>query len=224
MKRLRQGLIGLLGLALIGAVVGEEAARRSIQQRYHAAVATQQQLEAQFKDTLANYERLTNDLAQERWRSNQLTEELARRTKEFDETMVKLSEQSQTVRELQGRLASLQTQTEQLQGELAAVGAGAASQETTGKRSVELERIVVANGETAGFQGRIVSVHPEWDFIVIDLGWDAVKIGETVSIYRNEQLLGKARIERVQEGVCAATVLPDSQTDAIHVNDLVRIL
>ena len=59
---------------------------------------------------------------------------------------------------------------------------------------------------------------------MIDLGWDAVRIGDTVSIVRNGQLLAKARIDRVQEGVSAATLLSDWETAEIHVNDLVRVL
>ena len=59
---------------------------------------------------------------------------------------------------------------------------------------------------------------------MISLGWDAVRIGDVVSIFRNDQLQAKAKIERVQEGVCAATVLPDWKTEAIQLNDLVRIL
>ena len=75
-----------------------------------------------------------------------------------------------------------------------------------------------------GLEGRVVSVYPDWKFVVIDLGWDVVKVGDVVSIYRKDQLLGKARIERVQEQACAATVLPDWNITAIQVNDAARIL
>jgi hypothetical protein len=60
--------------------------------------------------------------------------------------------------------------------------------------------------------------------VVISLGWDAVRIGDVVSIFRGNQLQAKAKIERVQEGVCAATVLPDWKTDALELNDVARVL
>jgi hypothetical protein len=77
--------------------------------------------------------------------------------------------------------------------------------------------------ETA-FAGRVISFNPQWRFVVMDLGWDAVNIGDVVSIYRREQLLGKARVERVQEAVSAASLLPDSFEAEIEINDVVRLL
>jgi hypothetical protein len=71
-------------------------------------------------------------------------------------------------------------------------------------------------------RGHVLSVNPQWKFVVFDLGWDAVRIGEVVSIYRNEELLGKARVERVQEKVSAATLLPDWAKTEVRVNDIVR--
>ncbi|MBI4343312.1 MAG: hypothetical protein HY601_00665 [Candidatus Omnitrophica bacterium] len=222
---MRRVLVLLAGVALAGLALMEDTGRRRAEDQLGAAVAAQQQLEARFERALASYQDLGRALAQERSLAAQLTADLARRGKELDEAMLQLADQSRVARELQGRLANVQAQTEQLQGELASsLDARASADGSTGDGSVELQRIVVTDGQQSGFKGRVVSVHPEWDFIVIDLGWDAVKIGETISIYRNEQLLGKARIERVQEGVCAATVLPEWSAGAIHVNDLVRVL
>ena len=89
---------------------------------------------------------------------------------------------------------------------------------------VQLERVVVSHADASELKGRIVSVHQDWNFVVIDLGWDAVKIGDTVSIFHNEQLLAKARIERVQEAVCAATILPEWNAASVQVNDVARVL
>jgi len=92
---------------------------------------------------------------------------------------------------------------------------------------IRLEKVVVGEpgaATAAGFEGRVVSIHPEWQFIVVDLGWDAVTIGDVVSIYRGEQFLAKARVDRVQEAVCAATVLPEWQQAVLQVNDAVRPL
>ena len=83
---------------------------------------------------------------------------------------------------------------------------------------------MVSRDTSAALQGRVISVHPEWDFVVIDLGWDAVKIGDTVSIVRNDELLAKAKVERVQEGVCAAAVMPEWDAKTIQINDRVQLL
>jgi hypothetical protein len=69
-----------------------------------------------------------------------------------------------------------------------------------------------------------MSVHPDWKFIIVNLGWDHVNIGDTVSIFRNEALLGKARIERVQQEAAAATLLPEWRQAEVRVDDVVRAL
>ena len=124
------------------------------------------------------------------------------------------------------RLAAIQQQMEQLQGELAATletRPKAASADAS-SAPVRLERVVVSAGGAAGFQGRVLSVHQDWDFVVIDLGWNTVRVGDTVSIFRHNELLAKAKVERVQEAACAATVLPEWNAAEIRVNDLVRAL
>jgi hypothetical protein len=67
-------------------------------------------------------------------------------------------------------------------------------------------------------------VHKEWSFVVVSLGWNSVKIGDTISILRDDRLLAKAKVERVQEDVSAATLLPDWQDVEVAVNDLVQVL
>lgn len=139
--------------------------------------------------------------------------------------MAQLSEEARKTQELHARLSAIEQQSDQLQGELAL----ALQQQKSGGGSehaspVQLERVVVSNAEPSALSGRVLSINRDWHFVVIDLGWDAVRIGDTVSIFRGDQLLAKARIERVQEGVCAATVLPEWETIEIRINDLVRVL
>jgi len=165
------------------------------------------------------------DLRNEQERSHGLSEALATTRGQLEETTGRLTEERQSVRALQARVAAMQQQMDQLQGELA-LTFQARAQEAAAKGAgpVQLERIVVSSEALPGLRGRIVSVHQEWDFVVIDLGWDAVKIGDTVSIFRDERLLAKARVDRVQEDVCAATVLPGWDMGTISVNDEAQVL
>jgi hypothetical protein len=113
----------------------------------------------------------------------------------------------------------------QLQGELAdALHLAQVAPGATSSAAVELERIMVSSDTSPALRGRVISVHPEWDFVVIDLGWDAVKIGDTVTIMRNEELLAKAKVERVQEGVSAAAIMPEWDAKTVRVNDRVKLL
>jgi len=213
------------GIVLTSAAIGEHLFRRVVERRYRDAVASRQQLEQRYAEALATHEQLQEAVAAERRRSDALEQALAERRAELEDTIGRLTEEAQTIRELQMRLAAMQSRMDQLQGELALAlqpaAAGAASAEGG---AVQLERIIVGDAQTAGQQGRVVSVYPQWKFVIVDFGWDAVRIGDTVSIFRDEQLVAKARVERVQEGVSAATILSDWEPMEIRVNDVARLL
>ena len=216
------------GLILAGAIGAEEAARRGAEHRYLGAVEARRKLELQFGEVLATHGQLKERLGREQQRSQALSDELLAMRGKLEEAVGRLSDETKTVRQLQLRLAGMQQQLDQLQGELAvsagSPASGAASAGSAASAPVQLERIVVSHAESPGTKGRVLSVHKNWNFIVIDLGWDAVHIGDTVSIFRDDQLLAKARVDRVQEGASAATLLPEWEQSDIRINDLVRIL
>ena len=210
-------------VVLAGVAGSEHHARRLIQAQFQQAVDARQQLERRFGEIMAAHERLMADLTAERGRSKALEEALASAKQELSQTSGRLAEESRTSRTLELRVAEMQQQMDQLQGELAiSLKQGRAAGLKPG--AVQIEKVVVSGAGGASPSGRVVSIHRDWDFVVINLGWDAVHIGDVVSIFRNDQLQAKAKIERVQEGVCAATVLPDWKTDAIELNDFVRLL
>src|SRR3989338_5604392 len=220
----RRILVGVVVAILMAVAGSEHHARRLLKAKWLQAVEARQQLDRRFAEISAAHEQLTGDLATERSRSQALEEALATAKRELEQTTGRLAEESRTSRGLQLRLAEMQQQLDQLQGELAVTltqqGGGAGG--TPG--AVQIDRVIVSDAGGAKPAGRVISIHRDWDFVVISLGWDAVHIGDVVSIFRDDQLQAKAKIERVQEGVCAATVLPDWKTDAIQLNDLVRVL
>ena len=221
----RQVLLAVLGVVLVAAAAGEHLSRRVIERRYRQAVEARQQLERQFSGILATHQQLTTDLATARQRTQALSDAVAAKNAELENAVGRLAEETQSIRELQVRLRVQEQQMAQMQGELAiALQAPQAAATPTPAAAVQLERIVVNSAGSPTLQGRVVSVHPEWDFVVIDLGWDAVKIGDTVSIMRNEELLAKAKVERVQEGVSAAAIMPEWEAAKIQINDRVQLL
>lgn len=225
LKRRRKILTALVGLALVGVAGGQEVARRRAERRYQEAVGARQELEVRVGEMLATHARVQADLQNEQERSRTLSDTLAATRGQLEEVTARLAEERKGVRALQMRVAAMQQQMDGLQGELA-LTFQERQQDAAAKGAgpVQLERIVVSHEALPGLRGRVVSVHQEWDFVVINLGWDAVKIGDTVSIFREARLLAKARIDRVQEDVCAATVLPGWDADVISVNDVAQVL
>ena len=218
----KAGQVGMLvgAVALGAAVVAEDLGRRGAERRHQAAMEARQRLELQYGEVLATHQQVQAELATERQRSSELTGALGTLRARLEEAVGRLADEMRQVQSLQGRLASMQEQMDQLQGELAM----SLQQAAGGSGPAELERVLVRDAEAAAQAGRVISVHDAWDFIVIDLGWDAVKIGDTVSIFRDDQLLAKARVERVQEAVSAASLLPEWRSVEVRVDDLVRLL
>ena len=226
MRRFQHIAIVVIGVACVGIAAGEYVATRSAERRYRGAVEAKRQLEARVGHVLTIREQLQRTLTSEQQHSHELMDALLAMRSKLEETVGRLSQETQTVRELHMRLTSMQQQMDQLQGELviALQGRQGATTQKEAQGAVQLERIVVSRADAPGLHGRVLSVDKNWNFVVVDLGWSTVSIGDMLSIYREEQLLAKARVERVQEGMCAATLLPEWSTTEIHINDQVRAL
>ncbi len=225
MKWQRQLVVGGAVVILGGVAASEHISRRLIGRRYQRVLASHEDLERHVASMLASHRRVTADLAREQQRSQELTKVLATTQWELERAAGRLAEETKAAQDYRVRLTSMQQQMDRLQAELAIV---LEDQRETARQGgagpIQLERIVISDAGTRSVHGRVLSIHRDWNFIIVDLGWNAVKIGDFLSIYRNDQLLAKARVERVQEGVCAATLLPEWVTAEIHVNDLVRTL
>ena len=221
----RQVFWGVCITILVAVATGEHIYRRILEVRYEHALQVASEVEVEYATVLEAYRAHAGDLAEARHRSDQLSEALADRNARLDEALAKLDQEHRAVGELEGRLASAKQQLEQVQGELAlSLDTRQGPEPAAAPDAVQLQRVIISDAAEPVTQGRVVSVHPEWNFIVVNMGWNLVKTGDTVSIFRNNELLAKARIERVQERAAAATILPDWASAAVQINDQVRAL
>ena len=221
----RRWLLFALGTAAIGSAVAAHALRWATEEGFRSAVGERQRLEQRFGEFLTGQEQLLNRLIAQRQRNQELEAKLADKDIELDRSMSRLAEEGQAIHDLEQRLFTMQRQMERLQGELAlVVEERLVSTPAAVPAAIELERVLISDIGSYGLNGRVLSIHREWDFVVVDLGWEAVGIGDTVSIFRNDRLLGQARIERVQETVAAATILPGWEIEEIRINDNVKLL
>jgi len=223
-SRGRRILVAGVGLLLAVVATGEHLGRRLAERHYREALESRQQLEHRVGDVMRTHTQLTATLQREQQRSQALSEALASTRGQLEEAVGRLTEENKSVRLLQQRLASMQQQMDQLQGELAVTLEQRPRAASASASPVQLERIVVSDSAGATVRGRVLSVNQDWNFVVVDLGWNHVRIGDVISIFRNEQLLAKARIERVQEQVSVATLLPEWSTAKVEINDLARVL
>lgn len=93
---------------------------------------------------------------------------------------------------------------------------------TRGPKAVELEKIVVRPLKDS--VGEVIDVNKDHGFIVVGLGRkNNLEIGDILSVHRDDELIGKTKVEKVEEGICAAVILSDWQDVEFKKNDLVKL-
>ncbi len=222
MNRIRPIVVWVMLMTMGTLALSEHLARRGAERQAADAVTAHATLRAQVAAAFLDVEQLKSDLTLEHHRSAVLARQLSERSSALEQALARLLAEERTVERLTRQLASMGREIEALQSELAV----AIEMRPTGSGGevVALDRVVVGAAGEAGPEGRVVSVHPEWRFVIVDLGWDQVRIGDLVAISRQDERLATARIERVQEDLAAATLLPDSDEVTIQVNDVARVL
>ena len=216
----------VVGIGLGAAWLAESIAHQRSDRQYHDALKARQQLELQYAELKTERDQLAGSLKTERQRVEQIARTLAAKDSELQAAVSRLAEEEHNLQQLQGELVAMQQQWDRIQTDAGSRRPARHADAASPDGMVQLEKVVIRHPTLSGndLHGRVISVHPEWQFVVIDLGWDAVNIGDVVSIYRDDQLVGKARVDRVQAQVSAASLLPDSTQLDIHVNDVVRTL
>lgn len=187
---------------------------------YHRTVL-QRKLIAVTRDT----QRLEATLGVEQARNRELSQRLLEKDGEVVQLARRLEGETGLVERLTWHVAQLEGQLNALQGELALAiqqhrQRPAAQSRGTPQRLVELEKVTVSHGGPP-VSGRVLEVNREWQFVVVDLGWDVLAIGDVLGVYRNGALIAKVGVERVQEQVAAATILPDYREAAVAIEDRV---
>lgn len=91
-------------------------------------------------------------------------------------------------------------------------------------KAVELEKIVVtADPAVSIVTGNILVVNKEFGFVVVDLGRkDDLKLGDVLSVYRGTELIGKVQVERLEQEISIASLLPDWRKAEFKENDVVK--
>ncbi len=90
-------------------------------------------------------------------------------------------------------------------------------------KNIELEKIVVKT--TQELTGKVLTLDKERGFIVVDLGNDNnLKLGDVLSVYRDNQFIGKAQVEKIEEKSSAAVILSDWHDVEFKEDDTVKRL
>ena len=88
-------------------------------------------------------------------------------------------------------------------------------------KTVKLGAIIVKPAPL--LTGKVLAVNEAYDFIIVDLGRaNDMTVGDILSVYRNDGLIGRVQVEKVEEKNSAAAILPEWQGVEFKENDEVR--
>ena len=154
------------------------------------------------------------ELSSEKNRSKVLTIELDQKKRQMQYTLNKLEKEIATRHKVEDQLVLVMNEKNTLEERL--------KDFVRRPKAVELEKIVVS--PMAGIAGKVLKVNKEHKFIVADLGRENnLEIGDVLSVHRGDELIGKTKVEKVEEGICAAAILSDWQDAEFKENDLVKL-
>lgn len=165
--------------------------------------------------TLRDKQIIKEELLQEEEKTLALEGELQDREKQIKVALDQLENEIEQRREVEAEL--LLTMDEKRNLELKV------KELTKIPEAIELEDIVIQS--PSSLQGKILSVYKEAGFLVIDFGKNNnLKVGDILAVYRDNGFIGKVRVERLKEDLCAAFILPEWQGVEFRENDEIRIL
>ncbi|MBI4436084.1 MAG: hypothetical protein HY590_01510 [Candidatus Omnitrophica bacterium] len=88
---------------------------------------------------------------------------------------------------------------------------------------VDLGQIIVS--ATPILEGKVLVVNEKFQFVVVDLGSEAkLDAGTVLTIYREDQYIGRVQVEEVRDTISACRILPEWTQQPIQENDHVREL
>ena len=202
---------------------------RQAQERIEATLATVRGQLSQTTEELTVVrqakEELGRQVEQRRTDIERLTNELQTLQSERDSLVVDATQWRDRHEALRARVGELEQAKAQLEARVT---------ELTRRPMVELDKVVVsetgtmaqpAGAEPTSQEGHVIVVNREYDFVVMSLGRNhGLEIGQEFQIVRDNEVLGRVKVEKVYDELSAAAILPESKKDSIREGDSVAAL
>jgi len=192
----------------------EKKLRIATQNQLTQTIEEKKKVENKLTETFKVKEQVEGELASEKEKSSTLKKELEDKEQQIKTNLDKLEREITARKKVEAQLMIALKEKENLEDRVRNL------KETP---NIELEKIVIKPGSVV--TGKITMVNKEYAFVVVNLGSQHnVKVGDTLSVYRNDEFIGKVQIERAEEKMSAAAVLPDWQNVEFKENDIVKTI
>ncbi len=150
---------------------------------------------------------------------NKLTEvekQITARDEQIKLTLDKLEKEVTVRKDLEAQLVTVVKEKQDLATQIEELAAKL-------PQNIELEKIVIKT--STGLKGKILSYDKNNNFVVTDLGsQNNLKLGDILSVYRDDVFVGRVQIEKFEGTSSAAVVLSPWKNIEFKENDVVKKL
>ncbi len=193
----------------------EKKLRIATQNQLTQTIEEKKKVENKLTEIVKAKEQVEGVLASEKEKSSTLKKELEDKEQQIKTTLDRLEREIVARKKAEAQLMIALKEKENLEARLNNLGQA--------PKTIELEKIVVKPGSVT--TGKIIMVNKEYAFVVVNLGSQHnIKVGDVLSVYRNDEFIGKVQIERAEEKMSAAAILPDWQNVEFKENDVVKTI
>ena len=190
----------------------EKKLRIYTQSQLTQTIKEKKQVENKLADTVKAKEVVETEFTAEKERSSMLQEELEDKNQQIKLALDRIEQEISARRKVEAQLMITLKEKEDL-----------AQKVSQSSDTVELEKIVINPGSV--INGKIIMVSKEYAFVVVNLGHQqSLKAGDILYVYRNDEVIGKIQIQRTEENMSAAVILPDWQNVEFKENDVVKTM
>lgn len=188
--------------------------------KYRSAAVS---LESKLKQANNSIGQISADLQQEKYAKQQAFYEIEQLKSDLEQQRNIRSDLEKKFNQAQSEMQKLQSQFKDLTDKKAELETKLKELDAKA-RGIELGTIVVSNEGAAGrvpagkgmfreqpgkaatsLEGKVLVLNKDYNFVVINLGGkDAVKIGDTFSVYHGDKYLGDVKVEKVHDAMSAA--------------------
>lgn len=178
----------------------EKKIRKNTQTQLGAVTLAKETLESQLLGLCRLRDTLKQQLDAQRETVAKLTETMSQKDSEIKTIAQKLDKAVEERQETETQLVALMQEKRILEARIA--------KSETGAAPVELEKVVVKT--QAALKGKVLTVNKEQKFVVVGIGkQNNLNLGDILSIYRGEEFIGRVQIEKMEEKIAAAAILPE---------------
>ncbi len=152
---------------------------------------------------------------------SRVTADLAQKQGELDNYAKSLPE-GMTIDQVKGKMKEFQTQLATLEQEKSVLNEQLVKLNADKKKLDEQAQRRKDGKMPEGLTGHVLSVNPEWNFVVLDIGANQGVVDNALMIvYRDGKLVGKIKITSIEPSISIADILPEWQQSPIQGGDTV---